>query len=77
MQDLLLYIVQVNILLSTVYAGYYLLLRGLTFYKLNRAYFLIASIYALIYPLLNIRQWFMQTIETDVPLFGPIFQRYR
>src|SRR5690606_35010442 len=28
---------------------------------------LIASIYALIYPLLNIRQWFMQTIETDVP----------
>lgn len=67
MQDLLLYLIQVNILLGIVFIGYYLLLRNLTFYKLNRVYFLTASIYAFIYPLLHIRLWFTRTIEVDMP----------
>ncbi|WDF69531.1 TonB-dependent receptor plug domain-containing protein [Sphingobacterium oryzagri] len=63
MHSLLAYIVQVNILLAIVYGGYMLLLKNLTFYQLNRVYFLSGVLFALIYPFLDIRSLFQQHIE--------------
>lgn len=63
MQSALAYILQVNILLSIVYLGYILLLKNLTFYQLNRGYFLSGVLFALIYPFLDIRSLFQQHIE--------------
>ena len=59
MENLLTYILQVNLLLALLYLGYYLLLKSLTFYKLNRVYLLIGSLYAFIYPFLHIKSWFV------------------
>ncbi|MFD2967665.1 TonB-dependent receptor plug domain-containing protein [Sphingobacterium bambusae] len=63
MQSILAYILQVNILLAIVYLGYILLLKNLTFYQLNRGYFLSGVLFALIYPFLDIRSLFQQHIE--------------
>jgi len=63
MHSLLAYIVQVNILLVIVYVGYYLLLRKLTFYSLNRGYFLIGLVFAFMYPFLDIKSLVRQHIE--------------
>src|SRR5690606_17144575 len=63
MYSLLAYIVQVNILLAIVYIGYYVLLRKLTFYRLNRGYFLIGVVFAFVYPFLDIKSLFRQHIE--------------
>jgi len=63
MEAILTYIIQVNLLLSLLFIGYQLLLKNLTFYTLNRAYFLIGSLYAFIYPFLNFKDWFAQKIE--------------
>ncbi|SFT10586.1 M56 family metallopeptidase [Sphingobacterium wenxiniae] len=63
MDSLLTYIVQVNILLGVVYIGYYALLKSLTFYQLNRLYFLLGGAFSLIYPFLDIRSWFQRHVE--------------
>jgi len=63
MQSALAYILQVNILLAIVYLGYILLLKNLTFYQLNRGYFLSGVLFVLIYPFLDIRSLFQQHIE--------------
>src|SRR5690606_28482442 len=54
------YIIQVNLLLSIIYLGYVGLLKGLTFYSLNRAYFLIGGLFAFIYPFLDLKSLFVQ-----------------
>lgn len=59
MENLLTYIIQVNLLLSIIYLGYVGLLRGLTFYLLNRAYFLIGGLFAFIYPFLDLKSLFV------------------
>ncbi|CAM3589240.1 M56 family metallopeptidase [Sphingobacterium prati] len=59
MENLLTYIIQVNLLLSIIYLGYVGLLRGLTFYSLNRAYFLIGGLFAFIYPFLDLKSLFV------------------
>ncbi|MBD1433797.1 TonB-dependent receptor plug domain-containing protein [Sphingobacterium sp. DN00404] len=63
MYSLLAYIAQVNILLIIVYIGYYVLLRKLTFYRLNRGYFLVGVVFAFAYPFLDIKTLVRQHIE--------------
>ncbi|MDR2284560.1 MAG: TonB-dependent receptor plug domain-containing protein [Sphingobacterium sp.] len=58
MESVLTYVLQVNLLLAIVFLGYVLLLRKLTFYRLNRVYLLIGGVYALVYPFLDITNWF-------------------
>lgn len=60
MESLLTYIIQVNLLLTMIYIGYVGLLKGLTFYVLNRGYFLIGGLFAFIYPFLNLKSLFAQ-----------------
>ncbi|MFD2743836.1 MULTISPECIES: M56 family metallopeptidase [Sphingobacterium] len=63
MEKLLIYILQVNVLLSVVYLGYILLLKGLTFYNLNRGYFLVGMLFSFVYPFLDVRSWFARHVE--------------
>lgn len=60
MESLLTYIIQVNLLLAIIYLGYIGLLKGLTFYSLNRAYFLVGGLFAFVYPFLDLKSLFVQ-----------------
>lgn len=61
MEGILLYIIQINVLLTLLFIGYYFLLRTLTFYRINRVYLLVGAIYACVYPFLDLSSWFAQT----------------
>ncbi|MGN0003488.1 MAG: M56 family metallopeptidase [Sphingobacterium composti] len=77
MENLLTYIIQVNLLLAFIYLGYHFLLKGLTFYNLNRVYFLIGSLYAFAYPFIDFKSWFAKNEVLDstfFPEFLPAFQ---
>lgn len=63
MEAILTYIIQVNILLVFIYLGYFLLLKGLTFHPLNRVYFILGGIFALLYPFMNIPALFKTHME--------------
>lgn len=63
MGSLLVYIIQVNLLLMVLYLGYFLLLKNLTFYRLNRLYLLIGVAFSLLYPFLKIPVLFERPIE--------------
>lgn len=65
MKDLFIYILQVNLLLSFIYLGYYFLLHKLTFHTLNRVYFLTGLAYALLYPFLNLN--IFTSVKTPIP----------
>ncbi len=54
MPALFVFLLKVNIALLLFCAGYYLVLRHLTFYTLNRVYLLAAILFASIYPLINL-----------------------
>ncbi|HEY4326008.1 MAG TPA: M56 family metallopeptidase [Mucilaginibacter sp.] len=54
MPVLFVFLLKVNIALLLFCAGYYLVLRHLTFYTLNRAYLVTAILFATIYPEINI-----------------------
>lgn len=58
MENLLTYILQVNLLLALLFIGYAFLLKGMTFYTLNRIYFLLGSLYAFVYPFVDVKTWF-------------------
>ncbi|WP_333866041.1 M56 family metallopeptidase [Sphingobacterium sp.] len=60
MESLLTYIIQVNLLLGIIYLGYIGLLKGLTFYSLNRVYFLAGGMFAFIYPFMDLKSLFVQ-----------------
>ncbi|WP_293889611.1 MULTISPECIES: M56 family metallopeptidase [unclassified Sphingobacterium] len=60
METLLTYIIQVNLLLGIIYLGYIGLLKGLTFYVLNRVYFLVGGLFAFMYPFLDLKSFFVQ-----------------
>lgn len=60
MENLLTYMLQVNLLLGMIYLGYVGLLKSLTFYALNRAYFLAGGLFAFIYPFLDLKSLFGQ-----------------
>lgn len=54
MLDLLNYLIQVNLLIIALCIGYKLLLKRLTFFRLNRLYFLLGGLYALVFPFLQL-----------------------
>jgi hypothetical protein len=54
MPALFVFLLKVNIALLLFCAGYYLVLRHLTFYTLNRVYLLAAILFASIYPQINL-----------------------
>jgi TonB-dependent SusC/RagA subfamily outer membrane receptor len=64
MENILNYAIQINVLLSVVYLGYVLLLKNLTFYLLNRMYFITGILFSFIYPFLDIQSWFRKPIPS-------------
>jgi hypothetical protein len=50
MAPTLLYLLKANVVLALFAAAYYGLLRGLTFFGLNRAYLVLAVLFAAVYP---------------------------
>jgi bla regulator protein BlaR1 len=54
MPALFVFLFKVNIALLLFCAGYYLVLRHLTFYTLNRAYLLVAILFATLYPKIDL-----------------------
>src|SRR5665213_390425 len=54
MPVLFVFLLKVNIALLLFCAGYYLVLRHLTFYTLNRIYLVAAILFATIYPKINL-----------------------
>lgn len=68
MDALLTYILHVNLLVSLIYLGYFFLLKKLTFYNLNRFYFLFGGIYAFVFPLIDFNVFFTPKIAI-LPVF--------
>jgi TonB-dependent SusC/RagA subfamily outer membrane receptor len=58
MSDLLLYLIKANVALALFYLGYYLLLRKLTFYGINRYYLVFALAFSALCPAIPIDQWY-------------------
>ncbi|MGJ1203567.1 M56 family metallopeptidase [Sphingobacterium lactis] len=69
MEAILTYLIQVNLLLALLFLGYQGLLKGLTFYRLNRLYLLLGSMYAFLYPFLDIKSWFADKLELPQGIF--------
>lgn len=68
MENLLSYIIQVNLLLTLIFLGYHLLLKGLTFYVLNRIYFVVGALYAFIFPLIDLKSFFVKQTIVSIPV---------
>ncbi|MFZ4261100.1 M56 family metallopeptidase [Sphingobacterium sp. HJSM2_6] len=66
MESIITYILQVNLLLGLLYLGYNFLLKNLTFYTLNRYYFILGSIYAFLYPFIAFQHLFNQQILPQI-----------
>ena len=62
MPALLLYLLQANAALLLFAAAYYLALRRLTFFALNRAYLLFALGFAALFPLVEVSAWLSQPV---------------
>src|SRR5690554_1346863 len=65
MSDLFLYLLKANIALGFFFLGYYLWLRKLTFYKINRYYLVFALVFSVTYPFIPFENWFIPS--QDVP----------
>lgn len=63
MGSFLIYVIQVNVLLTIVFWGYHLLLKNLTFYKLNRFYFFTGIVFSLTYPFLDLSSLFSNGVS--------------
>src|SRR5690554_6187010 len=68
MSDLLLYLIKANVALVLFYLGYYLLLRKLTFYGINRYYLVFALVFSALYPSVPIESWFVPSPESPAKL---------
>jgi hypothetical protein len=60
MPEIFIYLLKVNIAISLFYLGYYLFLRKLTFYSLNRFYLLFSILFSVVFPFLHIPSFFTQ-----------------
>lgn len=78
MPEIFIYLFKVNLALLLFYLVYYLLLRRLTFYILNRFYLLFAFGFSAIYPLVDISGWFVkeQGISEEVQYIIPDWQSF-
>lgn len=70
MPALLLYLSQVNGALLLFYAGYWLVLRRLTFYTLNRWYLLFAVVFSAFYPLVDVSAWLARPVAATTLVLG-------
>ncbi len=68
MNEFLLYLVKANAALALFYLGYRFFLRNLTFYTLNRYYFLFAFLFAALYPAVDWLSFFQQRGEIPATL---------
>jgi bla regulator protein BlaR1 len=68
MPDLFIYLIKVNIALLIFCAGYYAVLRHLTFYNLNRVYLVTAIIFSTLYPKINLADFLNRHEEIARPI---------
>src|ERR1700761_2442257 len=68
MPALFIFLMKVNIALLLFCAGYYLVLRHLTFYTLNRIYLIIAMVFATLYPWINLNAFAERHQELTRPV---------
>src|SRR5882757_9498004 len=68
MPALFVFLLKVNIALLLFCAGYYLVLRHLTFYTLNRVYLLVAILFASVYPFINLSAFVQRHEELAKPM---------
>ncbi len=68
MPDLFIYLIKVNVALLIFCAGYYAVLRHLTFYNLNRVYLVTAIIFSTLYPLVDFAAFLQQHEEIARPV---------
>src|SRR5665213_2648595 len=68
MPVLFVFLLKVNIALLLFCAGYYLVLRHLTFYTLNRIYLVAAILFATVYPDINLSSF----MERHRQIAGPV-----
>jgi hypothetical protein len=70
MEATLLYLLKANVVLALFAAAYYGLLRRLTFFGLNRAYLLVALVFAAVYPALPVPALLPATALPVLPIFA-------
>jgi hypothetical protein len=68
MPGLFVFLLKVNIALLVFCAGYYLVLRHLTFYTLNRIYLVTAILFASVYQKINLSGFFDQHQDITSPV---------
>jgi bla regulator protein BlaR1 len=68
MPALFVFLLKVNVALLIFCAGYYLVLRHLTFYTLNRIYLVTAILFATVYPEINLSGF----VESHRQIAGPV-----
>src|ERR1700761_5010047 len=69
MPALFVFLLKVNVALLLFCAGYYLVLRHLTFYTLNRVYLVGAIIFATVYPQINLDGFFQRHQQLAQPVY--------
>ena len=73
MPGLFVFLIKVNIALLVFCAGYYLVLRQLTFYTLNRIYLVAAILFASVYPKINLARFFEQHRDITNPVQAIVY----
>src|ERR1700712_5515023 len=68
MPALFIFLFKVNIALLLFCLGYYLVLRHLTFYTLNRIYLVVAILFSTIYPQINLSDFVQRHQELAQPV---------
>ena len=68
MPALFIFLLKINIALLLFCLGYYLVLRHLTFYTLNRVYLLVAILFSSIYPWINLDNFVQQHQALAAPV---------
>ena len=70
MPALFIYLLKINLALLLFCLGYYLVLRHLTFYALNRVYLLVAILFSSVYPWINLNEF----VQHHQALTAPVQQ---
>lgn len=73
MPGLFVFLIKVNVALLIFCAGYYLVLRQLTFYTLNRIYLVTAILFASVYPKINLAGFFAQHQNITGPVQSIVY----
>jgi hypothetical protein len=76
MPALFIFLLKVNAALLLFCAGYYLVLRHLTFYTLNRVYLMGAIIFATVYPQINLDGFFQRHQQLAQPVYVVVDNLY-